>query len=158
MKTLAEFRPAFGFRHGNHAPTQDFQKVVDALFTGNIANLVGSDEVNTQPSVNIVEAAESFRIELAAPGFDKSNFDIKHEAEHNQLVVSGQKEQATEKTADRYTRREFGFSKFRRAFTLPEHVQIDGIVAKYENGILTVNMPKIAKTAPEAARSIAIEG
>ena len=103
----------------------------------------------TTPSVNVVETPEYFRIDVAAPGVPKENFKI--HIEKNILTISAN--QQTEKTDEnkennikdiRYTRREFSYATFQRSFQLPENINTENISANYEQGILTLTLPKSA--------------
>ena len=62
------------------------------------------------------------------------------------LTISVKKEAKNEETKEKYTRKEFGFSSFERSFTLPETVDQGNILAKYENGILNLTLPKLEET------------
>jgi len=114
-----------------------------------------------RPAVNILEGATGYHIELATPGFKKENFNIK--IEKDQLIISGKKETPAkdekegenESSALKFTRREFNFAKFQRSFHLPEDLDKDGIEANYENGILTIAIPK-AEQIIERAKVISV--
>jgi HSP20 family protein len=97
------------------------------------------------PSVNIKEDLSNFVIELAVPGLKKE--DIAIEVEKNLLKVSSKRTSEEEKTEDgegvKFTRKEFNFSSFERSFTLPELINTDEIQANYENGILSIVLPKV---------------
>ena len=93
------------------------------------------------PSVNIKESDSRFVIELASPGMNKEDFQI--EVRDEQLVVSAEKKTETEEKSDEnYTRREFNFSSFERRFNLPENANDKSIQASYNDGVLTINIPK----------------
>ena len=97
----------------------------------------------SQPKVNIHEDEKGYSLELAAPGFAKEDFKI--DLEKDVLTISVEKK--TEQTEDKkgYTRREFHYGSFKRSFILPEVVDADAIKGAYENGILTVALPKKAE-------------
>lgn len=96
------------------------------------------------PAVNIQENLANFAIQLAAPGLKKENFAI--EVEENVLKVSSEVTTNTEKTDEKenskFTRKEFNYNRFERSFTLPETVDVDSINATYEDGVLTITLPK----------------
>ena len=100
---------------------------------------------NATPSVNVIENGDSFKIEVAAPGLAKEDFKL--HVEDNLLTISAEKK--TEKTEEgedkkeKYLRREFGYSSFKRTFTLPENVKTDDVKAAYENGVLNISIPKV---------------
>jgi HSP20 family protein len=109
------------------------------------------------PPVNISESDKEFAIEMAAPGYDKKDFNVN--VDKNLLTISVDKEHGenvegnadTNANADannpdnkQIYRQEFCFSSFSRSFTLPEGVDAQKIGGKYENGILTLTIPKAA--------------
>lgn len=113
--------------------------------------------VNSQnqfPAVNIKENEDSFEILLAAPGLNKEDFAI--EVDENILKVSSEFKQNEEAKEEKFSRREFNFSSFKRAFTLPETVNEDKIEASYVNGILQLVLPKKEEALPKEKRSIQI--
>jgi HSP20 family protein len=75
--------------------------------------------------------------------------------EDNVLHISASKQKEETKENDRYTRREFSCSSFSRSFTLPDTVDVDGITANYENGIMHVTLPKREEAKPRT-REISI--
>ena len=77
----------------------------------------------TLPSVNIKENGKEFNIELAAPGFSKSDFKIN--VEENVLTISAEKKDEVKEENERFTRKEFSYNSFSRSFTLPQIVNGD---------------------------------
>ncbi len=114
-----------------------------------------SDDNSTLPAVNIKETEEGFEVGVAAPGFDKSEFNI--ELDNNLLTVSSEKKEENEVEGERYTRKEFSYQSFKRSFTLPEDVDGDKISAKYDNGILNISIPKKEEAKPKPAKKIAVK-
>ena len=111
---------------------------------------------NTVPPVNIKETETTFVVELAAPGKRKEDFNI--ELDDNVLTISSEsKHEKEEKDSDgKYTRKEFSYSSFKRAFTLPEIVNESDINASYENGVLHITLPKREEALPKPKRMIEI--
>ena len=109
----------------------------------------------TLPSINVKETTDAFEVEVAAPGFEKKDFNI--ELDNNLLTVSSEKQEENEvKDNERYTLREFSYQSFSRSFTLPEVVEEDKISAKYEDGILRVVIPKKEEAKPKPVQKIAV--
>ncbi|MBD0779135.1 Hsp20/alpha crystallin family protein [Maribacter sp. ANRC-HE7] len=104
------------------------------------------------PAVNIKENEKDYELELAVPGRKKEDFKI--EVNENLLTVSSETSTSENEEKENYTRREFTFSSFKRAFTLPETIDEDGIKATYENGILKFNLPKKEEALPKPKRLI----
>jgi HSP20 family protein len=106
------------------------------------------------PSVNVSESPKEFRLELAAPGLERKDFKI--EVENHCLNISADKEEEKKEKDDDYTRREYSFNSFSRSFTLPENIKEGSIDARYENGVLTVIVPKQKETPVKIARQIEV--
>lgn len=125
--------------------TQSLTKWVDTLFNTTLADVIGNDFTVTHPSVNIVDQDNHFLMELAAPGLEKSDFNIA--IENDNLVISVEKKSEKEETEKgKFTRREFNYSAFKRSFYLDEKINREGISASYENGVLRITLPKKDET------------
>jgi len=110
----------------------------------------------TLPSLNIKENKDFFFVEVAAPGFEKSDFKI--ELNNDLLTVSSEKKLNNEvKEGERITKQEFSYQSFSRSFTLPELVDEEKISAKYENGILAISIPKKEAAKPKSPKLIDIK-
>ncbi|MGV6827944.1 MAG: Hsp20/alpha crystallin family protein [Flavobacteriales bacterium] len=111
---------------------------------------------STMPSVNIKETDEAFEVEVAAPGFEKSDFNI--ELNNDVLTISSEKEiNHEEKEGERITKQEFSYQSFTRSFTIPELVEDDKIIASYEKGILLIKIPKKEEAKPKPVKQIQIK-
>lgn len=131
-----------------------FNNFADDFFNTNIGNFVGSDFVASNPSINVVESPENFKIEVAAPGLEKKDFNLS--IEKDQLIIESSKQEEKEVKEEKFTRREFNYASFKRSFQLPDNVNASKIAATYENGVLNIVLPKVEKTKQEAARIIKI--
>ena len=107
----------------------------------------------TCPAINVLETPEAYRLELAAPGMTKADFDI-HLDEDGDLVINMEKkvDEKKEQEKGHYVRREFSYTKFQQTMLLPEDTDREAIAAKVENGVLIVNLPKVKKMEVEKAR------
>lgn len=92
------------------------------------------------PSANVKELEDRFEVELAVPGFDKKEVNI--ELNDNVLTISSERSDENEEKDGHYSRREFQYSSFSRSFRLPDNVREDDIKAKFNNGVLLVEIPK----------------
>jgi len=112
---------------------------------------------NSIPAVNIKETPESFLVEVAAPGLEKKDFKI--ELDGSALTISSQKQNETEeREGETYSRKEFNYQSFYRTFNLAkEVVNADKIQAKYENGLLRLEVPKREEAKQKPARLIDIQ-
>ncbi|WP_282054228.1 Hsp20/alpha crystallin family protein [Maribacter luteus] len=93
-----------------------------------------------EPALNIKENKGHYEIELAAPGFDKKDFNIT--IDDGCLNISAEKTSEEEEEKDNYTRREFSYNAFERLLQLPENVKDEEIKAKYNDGILSFKLDK----------------
>lgn len=138
--------------------SNNYPSLFDQLFDTDLfdwSNRNYSETNTTLPSVNIKENADEFKVEMAVPGFEKKDFKI--ELNHNVLTISSEKKVENEaKEGERFTRREYSYQSFSRSFTLPDSANGDKISAKYDNGILNVEIPKREEAKPKPMRQIAI--
>ena len=108
----------------------------------------------TLPAVNIKEDNENYHLEVAVPGLKKDDFEL--EVDNDILTISAHTKTENETNAENYTRREFGYSSFKRTFTLPDTVESENIKAGYEDGILSVHIPKREEAKRKPAKRIDI--
>ena len=108
----------------------------------------------TLPAVNIKEDADKFTLEIAVPGMKKSDFNV--DVDNKVLSISSESRTETNEKEENYTRREFGYSSFKRTFTLPESVNSEKIKATYNEGILAVMLPKKEEAKEKPAKRIEI--
>ena len=131
----------------------------DDFFTRDLFNWGLTNNSNTGttiPAVNIKETADSFQVEMAAPGMTKKDFKI--ELDSNVLTITSERQHEQEqKEGERYSRKEFSYQSFQRTFTLPkEVVDDDKIEARYDNGVLHLVIPKKEAAKQKPARMIQI--
>ena len=111
----------------------------------------------TAPAINVIESDKDYKVEVAAPGMTKEDFNI-HLSEDNELVISMEKKtenKEEDKENKKYLRREFSYTKFQQALVLPDDVEKDKINANVNNGVLTIELPK--RTPEEKAINKVIE-
>jgi len=106
------------------------------------------------PAVNIFEEPERFRIEVAAPGYKKEQFNIQVDA--NDVLTLSVNEGKNNVEGESYLRREFANGSFERHFTLGEMIDANKIEATYHDGILTIVIAKKEEAKPQKPRTISI--
>ena len=106
------------------------------------------------PTANVTETAKEFRIELAAPGLERKDFNV--EVDNHMLKISAEKEEEKKEKDGEYSRREYSFNSFSRSFALPENVKEGNIDAKYENGVLKVSIPKAKETPVTPSHKVSV--
>ncbi|WP_062052988.1 Hsp20/alpha crystallin family protein [Aquimarina longa] len=125
-----------------------FNRDLPSVFTSNFNTGI------TLPKVNIKETADAFMVEMAVPGLKKSDFHL--DLDNQVLSISTETKEENELQEDNYTRREFGYSSFKRTFTLPESVNEEKINANYKDGILNILLPKKEEAKQKPSRTIKI--
>ena len=92
------------------------------------------------PSANVIEKDNLFQIEMAVPCMKKNDFHV--DINNGQLTISSEKKEEKEDKEESYTRKEFSYTSFSRSFFIPDNVDAEKIKAKYEDGILMLDLPK----------------
>ncbi len=126
IKLITPFNSMFDhlFSDLNNFPSGDFNK----HFTKEIV------------PVNVIEEEKAYRIEVDAPGFEKTDFKIA--VEDGLLTISSERVRENKTEQEKFVRKEFSRKSFKRSFTLDETIDATGIEASYINGVLTLNLPK----------------
>jgi HSP20 family protein len=157
LNTMTRWNPANGLN-----ARDPFFRLVDSFFN---QDLLPSEEVSNRswmPPVDIQETEEAYRLVAELPGLTKDDINIT--LENNVLRLTGERKfekGVTGETKDAkkeaknqgYHRIERAYGTFVRAFTLPSQVSHDKVEAKFENGLLTIMVPKAELAKP---RRIAI--
>lgn len=92
------------------------------------------------PPTNITDKETAYVVEMQVPGFEKADFNVK--LDNNVLTVSAEKKEENASTTDKVVRREFSKKAFKRSFTVDDKINTENISAKYDNGILVLELPK----------------
>lgn len=104
--------------------------------------------------VNVKQNDTGYILEVVAPGFTKEDFKIA--LDNYKLTISAEKKFNAENTTEKLIRKEYKFQSFKRSFTIDEKTDVENISAKYENGVLTLNLP-LKGEVKEAAKEISIQ-
>lgn len=111
----------------------------------------------TAPAVNVRVDDKAYTMEVAAPGIKKEFCRVSINDEGNlHVAIENKVEHKEEEKKHHYLRREFSYTNYEQAYTLPEDVDKDNIEAKVENGILTVTLPRMQKEVKKLGRNINI--
>ena len=111
----------------------------------------------TAPAVNVKVDDKAYTMEVAAPGIKKEFCRVTINDEGNlSVAIENKVEHKEEEKKHHYLRREFSYTNYEQAYTLPEDVDKDNIEAKVENGILTVTLPRMQKEVKKLGRNINI--
>jgi len=125
-----------------HIPNA-FEGLVSELFNGKLfgeGDSTLAEQFYTYPPVNISESEHAFHIAILAPGRKKEDIKISLEKTTLTIRYEAPTTEAAEGTKIRKT--EFGIKNFNRSFTISDAINTDSISAKYENGILHLELAK----------------
>lgn len=107
----------------------------------------------TAPAINVKENDKAYEVELAAPGTTKDDFKVNVDKDgYLTIKLEHKDEKKDENKKEHYLRREFSYSNYEQALTLPDDVNRDGIKANVENGVLHVTLPRTAQAQKETKR------
>ena len=114
----------------------------------------------TAPAINVIENEKDYKVELAAPGMTKEDFNIQLGNEGELTITMEKKSDTKEEPKNenkKYLRREFSYTKFQQSFVLPDDVDKAKISASVNDGVLTIDLPKQAiEEKANASRAIEI--
>ena len=113
----------------------------------------------TAPAVNVKESPKEYTMDIAAPGIKKEFCRVNIDHDGNLVVaIENKLEHKEEDKKERYLRREFSYSNYQQAYTLPDNVDKENIAAKVAHGVLTISIPKLApKEEAKTQRMIEIK-
>ena len=112
----------------------------------------------TAPAINVKETEKAYIVELAAPGMKKEDFDVNVNHEGNLTIKMEHKQEANEEDKKaRYLRREFSYTKYEQTLILPDDVKKEKISARVNDGVLTVELPKVQQEEVKVARQITVD-
>ncbi|NTS41062.1 Hsp20/alpha crystallin family protein [Flavisolibacter sp. BT320] len=139
-------------RYNNHAKSNPaFNNLLSDLFLHTPSMY---REQHRNVPVNIRETEKEYLLEVVAPGWNKEDFTIS--LENNLLTVALDKKEEAANENEKFIRREYKFSSFKRSFTVDDKINADAISAQYVNGVLTLNLPKKEEVKP-ATKQISIQ-
>ena len=106
----------------------------------------------TAPAINVMEGDKEYTVQIAAPGMTREDFNV-HVDENGNLVIAmekkSEKKDEDKEKKSRYLRREFSYTKFQQTLILPEDVDKEGICATMCDGVLNIELPRLAPEKKE---------
>ena len=123
----------------NYRSLDGFMKEIFNEFPSAVGKAVREDVLH-YPPVNITDQKDFYLVKLSVPGYEKSDFNIK--LDNQILTVSTEKKEAVLNEGEKSVRKEFSLRSFKRSFTIDEKIETENISARYENGILKLQLPK----------------
>jgi HSP20 family protein len=130
--------------------------VFDDLINGDSFKPSFSNTGVSTPAVNIIETMDDFRLEMVAPGMKKENFRIEFREDVLTISYEHDDNREGERRGWKYTTREYNYHSFARSFSIPETVEVDKIHAGYDEGILTLILPKKDEAKGQPVRQIKV--
>jgi HSP20 family protein len=130
---------------GYYNPFQELQKQMNDLFgtffDDSPSLLAARDKYGAfTPKFDISESDKAIDLSAELPGIEEKDIDIS--VEKNILSIAGEKRFEEEKKEKNYHLTERSYGSFRRSFSLPDGIAVDKIEAKFNNGVLTMHLPK----------------
>jgi HSP20 family protein len=109
-----------------------------------IGQLVGADAPGWTPPVDLYETANEFVLTAELPGLSRDQIEI--HVEEFRVVVRGARTAVPggDISCEQFHRVERGHGRFSRAFTLPEPIEVEHVLADLKDGVLTITIPKAA--------------
>lgn len=98
-----------------------------------------------RPNADIVEYPDSYRVQLDVAGASAENIDIQFADGVLSVMAPVASRQEPGK---RFLLREYGVADYRRSFQVGDQVDVQRITADYAEGVLTLNLPKVAEAQP----------
>jgi len=130
-------------------PNVMFPNIVDEFWK----DFAPTERASFAPSVNIREEEHTYWLEVSAPGYEKDAIHVS--VEDDVLTITGTHSEEHEEQKNNYLTREFRTGSFKRSFNLTKQIDTEKINAKYENGILRVELPKV-ETAVRKPKEIKV--
>ncbi len=111
--------------------------------------------MNEFPALNVRDLKDNYEVQLAAPGLEKSDFNIT--MDNGILTITAEKEQNQEEEKEGFVRKEFSYNSFTRSMMLPDFIDEDKEVkATYKDGVLKLLLRKNNEKANASPKKIKI--
>lgn len=146
MTTIARFTPT------RHILQHRFDRLFDELFGDANGQTEAVDRGTWAPAVDIRESKEAVTLEVELAGLPKEAVAVS--VENGVLTLSGERKPTAPGTEEIARRSERAYGKFSRSFTLPNDVERSKVEAKFQDGLLTIRLPKAEASKP---RTITIQ-
>lgn len=158
--TLVKWTPAHRSLRGNSwlSPfsTSRWLSDVDQLFGSLLRDPFSFSSIFSEadwlPAFDVIEKKKEYRLLVEAPGMKKSDFNVN--VKDGVLTITGEKKMEETKDGDNYTHRESRYGRFSRSFRLPDDVKEKKISANYQDGVLTISLPR---TKPVEVEGVEVE-
>ena len=129
------------------------QDRMNRVFEGTVSRTRNEEELFTgtwAPPVDIYETKDKITLKAELPGFDEKQINLRFE--DGVLTIEGERKFEKESGDENYHRVERSYGKFVRSFAIPAGIEGDRIAAAFNNGVLTVDLPKREEIKPKQIR------
>ena len=141
-----------------------FGSVVDQIFQNNLSRFFDDDfwggnsfpAARNQAPVNIRETDKSYELQLIAPGLKKQDFNLNLAGDALTVSYDHIEESSDGKKSRGWLRQEYSRRSFSRSFNLGDSVDAGNVIARYEDGILHLSIPK-KETSKTESRTIPVQ-
>lgn len=127
-------------RWNPYAEMSSFRRQMDRLFD-DIASPNAFGDHSWQPAIELEDSGENLVLKAQLPGLNADDLDIS--ASRDSLTISGEYRTEEESDSKGTYHSEFRYGKFSRTIKLPVAIQQDQVTANYQNGIVTLTLPKV---------------
>jgi HSP20 family protein len=140
---LSPWRPLSDFANLHGAMNRLFDEFFGDTWTG--AESRSGVPTYSLP-IDVLEGDKSYEVKAPLPGFSPDEVDVTFA--DGTLTISAERKHEKRQEEGSYVRREVGFANYRRQLTLPLDAKAEQIQARFENGVLTVEVPKEPRSEP----------
>ena len=140
---MFELIPFGGRRVNVYDPFRALDEMERSLFGNEQRSLVSAFRAD------VVDTGDAYKLDAELPGFKKE--DIKIDVENDVLTISVERKLDESEKKQNFVKRERFYGSYSRSFDV-SGIEVDGIQAAYNDGVLTVTMPKKVETAPASRR------
>lgn len=123
------------------------RNAVDRLFDASISPMESSRPLAWGMALDVIEDGDSYTVKANVPGIDPKDIEITFT--DSVLTIKGEMKSEDEVKDNRYHMRERRYGAFSRSITLGNRINGDKITASYENGVLTLQLPKAEEAKPK---------
>ena len=140
---MFELIPFGGRRVSVYDPFRAFDEMERSIFSNDRNSVVSAFRTD------VVDTGDAYKLDAELPGFNKD--DIKIDVENDVLTISAERKAENDENKPNFVKRERFYGSFSRSFDVSS-IEVDGIQAAYNDGVLTLTMPKKVETAPASRR------
>ncbi len=133
------------------SPILRVQRDMDRLFDQLLQGFPGNQRLlAAYPKLDLSESEKEYQIELELPGLTRDEVELL--VEDDALVIHGRHERKSEDTGRHYHRIERSFGSFQRILNLPPDADQENVIAKMDDGVLRVTIPRLAEAKSQGRR------